>query len=779
MKNIKKPFSATNIFAKNDFNSYRNIEANHHDSNKLIANAKIEEKEKKEKTEKKKEKEKETETETENVRLKQPSLNIFTKIPQIDLSAEHPQEHSSRYHDEFEEILLLGKGASGEVWKVRNKLDRRFYAVKKITMNVRDRNNGLDRKIRREVTTVSRLLHKHIVRYFAAWVEEKDQIMSEDSPKGIEPLSSDDKKKKKRNNDNNNNHNNTTTNNNNNNSGRKSLVCDIEGNNDNSDNDSDIDSDENESENESENEEDSSDGNSSDNEAQDSITDSTSSSTSTSSTTSSSSSKSHGQHPPHSPNFTKFSKFYQKSNNDLNDCDKIDDNSNANSKEVKKLGKKKYENSHMSDDIKFEFSRYSSTCSGDNSEEYFDHSIEIEEEEEEEVEEDSDSTSSNNFKIQSGNNFILNYRETEINDKMKMDYDSNDNNNIKNNKKKNKKLTILKKQKRKFRYLFIQMEYCKTTLRAVIDEGNLWTRPVDIHFLFRQILEALAYMHSRGVIHRDLKPANIFLDAEGNIKIGDFGLARLLFSNSGEVDAEVEVEFESHGYFDGIVGDVEREVKGGEFEYGDDDNNLVNRFSSAHSLSQSGISVSGISIAGSHTGGVGTAMYSAPEQQEGTITKNMRQGSGQGKGRSCISNFELVTAARYNERADLFSMGVILFEMCHAPFQTGMERVLTLRALRGSATFPNDFASSDSYKGFQQIITWLVRHQPSERPSAAELIISPLLPPRVDTDSMYLREITEALWRPNSDAAAGESPIKFPGYFFDFTIYFLVSLTFI
>ena len=46
------------------------------------------------------------------------------------------------------------------------------------------------------------------------------------------------------------------------------------------------------------------------------------------------------------------------------------------------------------------------------------------------------------------------------------------------------------KQKRKFRYLFIQMEYCKTTLRAVIDEGNLWTRPVDIHFLFRQILEA-------------------------------------------------------------------------------------------------------------------------------------------------------------------------------------------------------------------------------------------------------------------------------------------------
>lgn len=81
---------------------------------------------------------------------------------------------NSRYWQEFTELSLLGSGASGEVWKVRNKLDRRIYAVKKIfiTSNLTNSAN-ISRKIRREVTTISRLLHKNIVRYYAAWVESQ------------------------------------------------------------------------------------------------------------------------------------------------------------------------------------------------------------------------------------------------------------------------------------------------------------------------------------------------------------------------------------------------------------------------------------------------------------------------------------------------------------------------------------------------------------------------------------------------------------------------------
>lgn len=45
-------------------------------------------------------------------------------------------------------------------------------------------------------------------------------------------------------------------------------------------------------------------------------------------------------------------------------------------------------------------------------------------------------------------------------------------------------------------------------------------------FIFKQIIEALYYIHSKGIVHRDIKLDNILIDLQNNIKICDFGVSR-------------------------------------------------------------------------------------------------------------------------------------------------------------------------------------------------------------------------------------------------------------
>jgi len=69
-------------------------------------------------------------------------------------------------------------------------------------------------------------------------------------------------------------------------------------------------------------------------------------------------------------------------------------------------------------------------------------------------------------------------------------------------------------------------------LRQLLNASRI--APKEALAIVPQICEALQYAHERGIVHRDIKPENILLSKEGQVKIADFGVAKIVAQDSGE-----------------------------------------------------------------------------------------------------------------------------------------------------------------------------------------------------------------------------------------------------
>lgn len=75
--------------------------------------------------------------------------------------------------------------------------------------------------------------------------------------------------------------------------------------------------------------------------------------------------------------------------------------------------------------------------------------------------------------------------------------------------------------------VYMVFDYMEHDLTGILSQTQFTFEPAHLKSLCHQMLGGLAYLHQKGVVHRDMKGSNILVNGRGELKLADFGLARI------------------------------------------------------------------------------------------------------------------------------------------------------------------------------------------------------------------------------------------------------------
>ena len=90
----------------------------------------------------------------------------------------------NRYINDFKEFERIGSGGFGAVFRCLSEMDDTDYAIKKVPVSSEASWRPRLQKVREEVKILARLNHRHVVRYFGAWMEKMEHVQYSPNPMG-------------------------------------------------------------------------------------------------------------------------------------------------------------------------------------------------------------------------------------------------------------------------------------------------------------------------------------------------------------------------------------------------------------------------------------------------------------------------------------------------------------------------------------------------------------------------------------------------------------------